>query len=302
MLKLSALRLFAGLIAGLSACAHAQAAPAKAKADHVVVISIDGLRPDAIEKADAPNMQALIKRGAYCPKAETIRPSVTLPSHTSMLTGLDYKRHGVTWNDYKADKGFIEHPSVFTAAKGAGRTTAMLYGKVKFHHLAKPGALDWIVGDAPGKSGGDTSCGGLSRAFAKEWPQKGFDLTFLHFREPDSAGHSKGWMTPEYLEAVAKSDAAVGAVVEAIQGAGRLAKTAIIISADHGGSGKGHGEDKPENTTIPWICVGPGVKAGLTIGRVVRTYDTAPTALAFIGVPPPPGIDGKPVAEVLGGR
>ena len=70
-----------------------------------------------------------------------------------------------------------------------------------------------------------------------------------------------------------------------------------------GGSGAGHyrwlDPDKSENVTIPWICVAPGVPAGLKIERVIRTYDTAPTALSLIGLGAPEGIDGRPVEEVL---
>src|SRR5688572_11070084 len=54
---------------------------------HVIVMSIDGLRPDAIEKFGATTMQRLMKEGSYTLAARTIFPSKTLPSHTSMLTG-----------------------------------------------------------------------------------------------------------------------------------------------------------------------------------------------------------------------
>ena len=94
-------------------------APGPARAKHVVIISIDGLRPDAIEEAPAPTLLRLIREGAYCPKAETIRPSITLPSHTAMLTGLDYSRHGVSWNNYR--RGHIGHPTVFSVATQSGR-------------------------------------------------------------------------------------------------------------------------------------------------------------------------------------
>ena len=88
-------------------------APGPARAERVVIISIDGLRPDAIEKAGAENLLKLIARGTWCPKAETVRPSITLPSHTAMFTGLDYKRHGVSWNNYRP--GHIPLPTVFSA-------------------------------------------------------------------------------------------------------------------------------------------------------------------------------------------
>src|SRR5687768_12001173 len=67
--------------------------------NHVVVISIDGLRPDAIAKFNPRTIQRLMKGGSFTLEAKTISLSKTLPSHTSMLTGLDLEQHGVTWNE-----------------------------------------------------------------------------------------------------------------------------------------------------------------------------------------------------------
>ena len=56
---------------------------------NVVLVSIDGLRPDAIATFKAPTLSKLVSEGSYTLKATTILPSKTLPSHTSMLTGVD---------------------------------------------------------------------------------------------------------------------------------------------------------------------------------------------------------------------
>jgi arylsulfatase A-like enzyme len=321
------------------------APPGPARAERVVVISIDGLRPDAIEKAPAPNLLRLIERGAYCAKAQTIRPSVTLPSHTSMLSGLEYRRHGVTWNGWRP--GHFGHPTVFSVAAQAGLGTAMFFAKEKFRYLAHPQAVAWSYGPPiPARAPPDDDYAdpafvawrtkseeaaakkqppppplrpsarpepkpwaskylaeSIARAFAAEWPRQGWPLSFVHFAEPDTAGHARGWMSIDYLDAVRKADRAVGRLLDTIEAEGRTASTAVIITADHGGSGSGHwlflNPEKPENVTIPWICVGPGVPAGLRIERVIRTPDTAPTALAFLGLGAPEGIDGRAVAEVL---
>src|SRR5688572_850900 len=66
---------------------------------NVVVVSVDGLRPDAIGTFAAPTLQRLIREGSYSLSASTIHPSKTLPSHTSMLTGQPPERHGVLWNN-----------------------------------------------------------------------------------------------------------------------------------------------------------------------------------------------------------
>jgi arylsulfatase A-like enzyme len=315
-------------------------APGPARAERVVVVSIDGLRPDAIEKAGAETLRKLISKGAYCPKTETIRPSITLPSHTSMLTGLDFSRHEVVWNNYRP--GHIVHPTIFSVAQQTGKQSAMLFSKDKFHFLANPKSVSWIYGPPvpnkvperedysdpnqlavllkreeewekkpataqkptamrPGELLSTAEM--LARAFREVWTLQKTPLIFVHFREPDSAGHRYGWMGPEYLEAVRQADQALGAIVELIEKQGGFGKHAVIVSADHGGSGRGHYKildpNKAENVTIPWICVGPKVPAGLVIDRVVRTYDTAPTALAFLGIGAPEMIDGKIVEEVV---
>ena len=56
--------------------------------EHVVLISIDGLRPDALELANTPTLDALRRAGAYSPKAQAVLPSVTLVNHASMLSGM----------------------------------------------------------------------------------------------------------------------------------------------------------------------------------------------------------------------
>jgi len=313
-------------------------APEKPRAERVVIISMDGCRPDAFDAAGAEAIKKLIERGAYCAKAETVRPSITLPSHTAMLTGLDFSRHGVVWNNYRT--GYIIHPTVFSVVTQVGKKPAMFFSKDKFHFLANPACVSWIYGPPvpnkvpkqedfsdpdqlkemlkkeeenakkPPKTAATPTPGEmmttaemLERAFAAAWPKEKWPLTFVHFREPDEAGHKKVWMGPEYIEGVRHVDKAVAGIVETIEKNGGFEKTALIVTADHGGLNRGHYRwmepNRPENVTIPWICVGPGVPAGLKIDRVIRTYDTAPTALAFIGLGAPEGIDGKAVEEVL---
>jgi predicted AlkP superfamily pyrophosphatase or phosphodiesterase len=289
-------------------------------AEHVVVISLDGLRPDAIDEAGATTLQALIRRGAYCPRARTVRPSMTLPSHTSMLTGLDTWRHGVRWNDDQP--GHIRLPTIFSLARRAGLSTAMFFSKVSLDYLADPAQIDTIFG--PGAGQGEARSGEpadrieagrtapddvpperLAAAFAEAWSRRPYALSFAHIREPDRTGHREGWMSPPYLEAVRAADRAVARIVGSIARAGVLEKTAIIVTADHGGvrGARRHvirsDPGNPENVTIPWICMAPGVRPGLLIDRVVRIYDTAPTGIALLGIPLPPGIDGRPVTEVL---
>ena len=107
-------------------------------------------------------------------------------------------------------------------------------------------------------------------------------------------------MGEAYFKAVSRADEAVQSIVEIVKETGVYDKCVFIITSDHGGTGHSHSDaDMPENFLIPWICVGPGVTPDTKINRVVHTYDTAPTALAFLGLQFENKIDGKVVSEVL---
>ncbi|MFH1024414.1 MAG: alkaline phosphatase family protein [Planctomycetota bacterium] len=269
----------------------------KARADYAVIVSLDGLRPDAIPKAEAPVLQGLIRQGAFA-KARGTMPTDTLPSHVSLVTGLEARRHGVDWNDSRG--GNVEFPTVFSTVKQAGRTTALFFAKGKLRYLARPGDVDFTYGPEPdGFSRRDVSAAGIAAAFASEWPRRKFALTVVHFAEMDAAGHSTGWMSSDYIRELNFVDQAVGILVKTIGDAALSDKTVFIVTADHGGMDHTHGGDSPEEITIPWICVGPNVSPGLSVKNPVRLVDTAPTALAFLGLVFPKGIDGKAVGEVL---
>jgi predicted AlkP superfamily pyrophosphatase or phosphodiesterase len=266
--------------------------------EHLVLISIDGLRPDVISETRTPNLAALIARGSYCGEARTITPPVTLPSHTAMLTGLDHNHHGVTWNDFRP--GSIAHPTLFSIAKTAGRSTAMLFAKNKFHYLVTPGAVDFVFGPPPGVYGdAATSAEALAAVFEREWARRRFAVTFVHFREPDESGHKQMWLSPEYMNAVETADRAVGRIARAIAKARAWDRTVLIVTSDHGGAGNTHAAPIPENLAIPWLCVGSRVPRGTRIHRTIMTYSTTPTALALLGIPVPGGLDGDTVAEVF---
>src|SRR5688572_28993192 len=113
--------------------------------DHVVIISLDGLRPDAIAKFGAQSLQRLMREGRFTLQAQTILPSKTLPSHTSMLTGVDADKHGITWNSEQLDEhGHVDVPTIFGLAKASGLHTAAFFSKTKFHHLEVPKSLDHV--------------------------------------------------------------------------------------------------------------------------------------------------------------
>jgi hypothetical protein len=274
----------AGAAPLLAGCGPADPPAPPDERRRVVIVSIDGLRPDVLSRRATPNLWALACRGVHATAAETIYPSLTLPSHASMLSGYPPERHGIDWND--ARDGFIAVPTLFTAAKARGLRTVLVTGKEKMAQLAAPEDRDVYTYVA------DTDSAVAATAVAEM--RAGYDLLFVHFPNVDLTGHGFGWLSDEYLEAVRTADEAFGEVFAA-----RAPETVFIVTADHGGSDFGHGADEPEHMRIPWLAAGPGLRARHAVTRGIVTYDTAATAAALLGLTLPADTRGRAVTEIL---
>ncbi len=253
-----------------------------AATEHVVVISIDGLRPDAIARFRAVTLQRLMSEGSYSLHAQTIMPSRTLPSHTSMLTGEEPEGHGITWNRNQThEHGHSEVPTVFAHARERGLHTAAFFSKGKFHHLNVPQTLDYAqVPSGDGMWSARRTVANVEQYLENHRP----NLMFVHFGEPDYAGHVFSWMSWPYGRAVRRADRAVARVIEAADRAFGEGNYTLIVTADHGGHGWNHGSSDPRDVTIPWIAWGKQVRMGTVLADGIRTLDTAATALWLLGI------------------
>jgi len=268
------------------------AATGRAAIRHVVIISEDGLRPDALTGVRPPVHEAILKRAAYSLRARTIRRASTLPSHAAMLSGFDIKEHGLYWNSWKPDRGYILVPTVFDAAKKGGGGSAAFVGKRKLEHIAHPGSVDFL--SRPGYF-----CRKVVDEAARYFVEKKPEIEFIHFSDPDDLGHSDGWMSNPQFEAVRATDKCLATLLDAVSAAGLDRETLFIISADHGGHGHNHDGKIKEDRLIPWIAWGPGIRPGHIIQADISTTDTAATALWVLGYPAPAGIVGRPVLEAF---
>ena len=250
----------------------------------VAIISIDGLRPDALLTVGASNILALADRGAYTWQAQTIMPSLTLPSHVSMLSGFTPDVHGIVWDDYIKEKGPIPVPTLFSVARSFGRRTAVMAGKQKFTYFCEGAGSDVCAITSNGDD--EVTSGAVS--------SRAVDLLFVHLPDVDVNGHSNGWMSDAYLTAVRRADLAVGRIVSSLP-----ADTTVIFSADHGGHLSEHGSSQASDMTIPWIIAGPRIVQGRRLSSAIRTVDTAATAAYVLGFPLQPGAAGRPVLEAF---
>lgn len=264
----------------------------------VVIITVDGLRADAIAAAPALQIAKLAADGAVTLSAHPVTPSSTLPNHLSMATGLLPSHHGISTN--RELRHEISVPTIFNWVHAVGGRTGLYYGKPKLLALAPACCRDIAAGPDPGNSHWSRGASAaLAARFAGDFAQQNLTFAWIHLRDPDLAGHRRGWMSPAYLAAVRSTDAAVGVILRAVADSGKAATTAVILTSDHGGENRAHRGRHANDRIIPWICRAPGVAPGTKIRSPVSAEDTAPTLLALLGIPPVQGLDGKAVAACL---
>lgn len=236
---------------------------------HVIVISIDGGRPDAILDAETPVLQTLAETGAVDWEAQTIIPPVTIPAHTSLLTGLDPTEHRVTHNNFTTER--VIQPTFISLAQSEGYRTAIVAGKEKFltFYQDKDTFYEFVTNGDPGVA--DKTI---------ELLDAGYEVLFVHLPNTDYFGHLLGWGSPTYNYELRNTDANIGRIVTKLEELGIRETTLLIITADHGGHDRSHGQNIPEDMTIPMIVNGAGITARMplddaNITEVARTVLTA---------------------------
>jgi predicted AlkP superfamily pyrophosphatase or phosphodiesterase len=240
----------------------------------VVMISIDGMMPAYYLQADAlglkiPNLRRLMKEGAYA-RVDGVLPTVTYPSHTTLITGVPPRRHGIgnnrvfdpeersnnAWFWYASQ---VRVPTLVSAARARGLTTGAVswpvsvgtfadYNVPEFYRTGSshPTDLQLLeVVSTPGLVAEIQKARG--RPFA--YPLTDVERTdaavhiltahrphllLLHIFELDHEEHEYGPMTPEAKAALEHSDAHVGEVLAALEAAKLRAETLVVVASDHG--------------------------------------------------------------------
>jgi len=258
----------------------------------VLLFSIDGMRPDALEKASTPTMDRLKREGAWTGRARSVMPSVTLPCHQSMLRGVPPERHGITSNRFQPLARPV--PSLIDSAHAAGKQIGFFYNWEQLRDLAEPGSVDFAYFRRDCYSPeGDRR---IASAAAECLRTEPLDFMFIYFGWTDECAHKTGWMSDPYLRAIENADACVGQVLDA---APDPRWTTVLVQSDHGGHDRSHGTDRDEDMLIPWILSGAGVRADTELRQEVRIFDTCPTLARLLGLNAAPEWEGRVITEAL---
>lgn len=275
------------------------------RARHVIVIGVDGLSPDGVRTAETPNMREMMAKGAWSLNARSVLPTSSSANWASMLGGAGPAQHGVINNDWRV--GEFSFP---TSVAGSGNFFPSIFQILADQHP------DWEVGsvyhwegfgnlydrrfvdyDAHGETEAETA-----RLAADYIRARRPNFLFVHLDDVDHVGHAQGHGTAQYYAAVARADAHIGLIRQAVVDAGIMDQTVILVTSDHGGVGKGHGGATLAELEIPWIAYGKGVKPGFRLELPINTFDTPATAAWLLGAEIPYAWLGRPIRPILAGE
>ncbi len=253
----------------------------------VLLVLVDGMRPDALAQTGHPLFDTLKLECAYALDARTVFPSVTLPCHMSLFHSVAPERHGILTNLYvpqvRPVKGLFDTLCTFK------RTNAMFYNWEELRDLARPGALafgQYVSGRVYGyEEANAILADAAAECIAKYAP----DCVFLYLGFTDEAGHASGWMSEEYMRSIRQSLDCIARVLN-----GLSADYRFLLTADHGGHDRSHGTTMPEDMTIPIFARGPEFAAGSRMNGA-SILDIAPTIVKLLGVPAEDEWEGKPL-------
>ena len=243
----------------------------------VILISIDGMRPDGLLACGNPYVKTLEKLCTYNYESSSVTPSVTLPCHFSMSHSVTPERHGIITNTYVPQVRPIR--GIFEKISSAGGRSAMFYGWEPLRDIASPETLMFATYiNAYMKESSDTVlCDKAIEVISENKP----DFAFLYMVETDEkGGHDNGWMSDEYLRRISVAIDNVKRIFDNFS-----CDYSIIIMSDHGGHDRTHGKDIPEDMTVPLFLYGPVFEGGKQIENT-SLLDIAPTIADIMGIEP----------------
>ncbi|MEG0182693.1 MAG: ectonucleotide pyrophosphatase/phosphodiesterase, partial [Stenotrophomonas sp.] len=241
------------LLLPLAACTTTPLPPAAGVASAVpaappklLLISIDGLRADALDRGLTPNLQRMIDGGVRARWMTPSYPSLTFPNHYTLVTGLRPDHHGIINNsmDDAALGRFALHDRqavtnsawwggepIWVGAENAGVRTATTSWPGSESEIGGVRPSQWRIydGNEPLESRARTVLDWLAQTDA-DAPR----LTTLYMEHVDKAGHHFGPDSRQYTDAIVRADQIIGQVLDGLQQQGLADTTNVVVVSDHG--------------------------------------------------------------------
>lgn len=272
---------------------------------HVLLIGFDGLSAYSLTHgAEMPTFRKLMETGAYTLENRSVLPSSSAVNWASMFMGAGPELHGYTeWGSKKPDlpSRVLTENGIFPDIYGMIRQTnpeaelGFIYEWDGMRNLVDTLSVDYLQPAALSGEDTETAVKDVVAYLKDKKPA----FCSVIFGEPDGAGHGKGWESPEYYAMLTHLDQALAQIVKAVDEAGMRDETVIILAADHGGIGTGHGGKTMNEMQTAIVFNGKGIRKGFQIPESTMVYDIAATIGYMFGIDQPQVWIARPIRSIF---
>jgi hypothetical protein len=261
----------------------------------VVVVLVDGLRPEIVASDTMPVLNALARSFTHAPAAVSVRPSITVAALGSLATGVRPETHGLV----EPGLGLLPKlPGLLPLGDElhrVGQDVVAVLPEMGLVSRSLTAALTRAAGVGKLVAGGKTAAS-IVRTARQAIRELAHGLMFVYIADCDGAGHAHGWLSDPYRHAAGIVDEALRDLVPITE------RDLLIILSDHGGGGidpRDHDAPHPANDRIPLVLAGPGTARQRRLAGPVSLLDVPPTILWALGAAIPGGYEGRVLREAF---
>jgi predicted AlkP superfamily pyrophosphatase or phosphodiesterase len=294
------------LLGFLSACSSPQqSVKEKETPKHIIMVGFDGFSAHCLNNgADMPTLRKLMAEGAYTLENRSVLPSSSAVNWASMFMGVGPELHGYTeWGSRtpelpsRVTNSDNRFPNIFGLyrEKAPDAEIGLMFEWEGINFLLDTLALNYRQ-HTPVTDENPDACTTYAVNYIKE---KKPNFCAIIYDQPDGTGHAKGWDSPEYFAKVNQLDGYLAQIIQAIEDAGIMDETVIMVVADHGGIKTGHGGKTMEEMQTPIVFYGKGIKKGCRIQESTMIYDIAGSLAYMMNIEQPQVWIARPIVSIF---
>ena len=268
-------------------------------AKHVVFIGLDGWAANTYEQGETPTLKGMAANGALTLEKRSVLPSSSAINWASIFMGVPTEVHGyLQWGSRAPE---LEQP---TGAVKKHNIMPTIFQVARDQHpdadlavFAEWDGIKYLVDTLSLTHFELPTFENMARVSGNYIKEHKPEITAIIFDYPDHTGHADGWGSPEYYAQMTKVDSYIADIIKSVEEAGIIDETVFVVTADHGGTDKGHGGTSMSEMLSPLIISGNGVKKGHKITELVMSPDITPTIAYILGLTPDPIWTGSPATS-----
>lgn len=288
----------------------------------VLHLGVDGVLQKCINQSKHTIFDFFEKNGSYSYSSRTAIQTMSAPSWSNILCGVDTEMSGITSNDWRAP--WIYGPQPITPYTGDDKPIPCIFEQIKkekselktaylydwdwfnnFNKYSIQNSIDYDFYCDTDTVEDYIKCDTVNfnnlRDIIKGKDNMDFDYMFYYIGQVDEQGHSSGFCSDKYIERLTVVNDIIESIVSLLKESGKFDDTYIIWNTDHGANylTRGHGYQNDDNLLVRSYIMGPNIKKSYKIQGEIKNLDIPATVCKILEINPYDEWKSRPIEEIF---